>query len=108
VRLRQYGVASVEDLAAVEALDLARAMEVGVTRVMRLQFLARRFLDAARADEQLTDTTVLPASPNRSLSAGWAQRFSPSETAFTPRPTEIELELPRYAPGAGEPDSASS
>ena len=37
VKLRQHGIDSVENLAVVEPLELARSMEIGITRVMRLR-----------------------------------------------------------------------
>lgn len=79
VRLREQGVDSVEDLARVEPLELARSMDAGVTRVMRLQFLARRWLEERRAaapESGLRERTLVPLRSELS-----AARFSPSEEA---------------------------
>jgi hypothetical protein len=102
VRLRQHGIDCVEDLAAVEPLELARSMETGITRVMRLQFLARRLLlrraiDGDGADGLREDVL----SPSRAVSPHSAPRFSPSETAFLFRTPELERELSSYVPRTG-------
>jgi hypothetical protein len=93
VKLRQHGIDCVEDLAMVEPLELARSMEIGITRVMRLQFLARRLL--LRRAQEGNGRDELRAETLRPLRS-CAPRFSPSETAFTLRPPELERELSSY------------
>lgn len=99
VQLREQGIDCVEDLAAVEPLELARSMEIGITRVMRLQFLARRLL-LRRAQEERSSSGdgrgELREETLRPLRMSAAPRFSPSETAFTLRPPELERELSSY------------
>jgi predicted RecB family nuclease len=93
VKLRQHGIDCVEDLATVEPLELARSMEIGITRVMRLQFLARRLLlrraQEGNGGDELREETLRPLRTS-------APRFSPSETAFTFRAPELERELSSY------------
>src|SRR5687767_6910349 len=64
VKLRQHGIDSVENLAVVEPLELARSMEIGITRVMRLQFLARRLLlhraQEGNGRDELREETLRP------------------------------------------------
>ncbi|MBM3988098.1 MAG: hypothetical protein FJ294_09110 [Planctomycetes bacterium] len=77
LRLRSLGIDRVEDLACADALDLARSLEVPVTRVVRLQFLARRLADTCvETESELRTFTLLPRRSQLS-----AARFSPAESA---------------------------
>lgn len=90
LRLRALGIERVEDLARTDALELARALEVPVTRVVRLQFLARRLADARPEPEpELRTFTLLPRRSQLS-----AARFSPAEPTgeLAPLPEEERME----------------
>ncbi|MBM3991841.1 MAG: hypothetical protein FJ298_12640 [Planctomycetes bacterium] len=77
LRLRALGIERVEDLARADALDLARSLEVPVTRVVRLQFLARRLADTrVETESELRTFTLLPRRSQLSVA-----RFSPAESA---------------------------
>ena len=79
--------------------SFARSMEIGITRVMRLQFLARRLLLRRAVEEDgaggLREDVL---RPSRGACAHSAPRFSPSETAFLFRAPELERELSSYVP----------
>lgn len=90
IRLRAHGIERVEDLARADALELARSLEVPVTRVVRLQFLARRVAEPRpERDEGLRTITLMPRRSQLS-----AARFSPaeSEPARVPAAEEELLE----------------
>lgn len=79
-RLESAGCATVEELAAASALDLARESELPFTLVRRLQFLAQRV--------SATPASLEPAAPIPSRSHV-AERFSPSlSAAYADRPTD--------------------
>lgn len=81
LRLRSLGIERVEDLARADALELARSLEVPVTRVVRLQFLARRLADArVESEPELRTFTLLPRRSQLS-----AARFSPAEPQGEPQ-----------------------
>lgn len=88
LRLRSLGIERVEDLARADALELARSLEVPVTRVVRLQFLARRVADA-RPEPELRTFTLMPRRSQLS-----AARFSPAEPMgeLAPLPEEERME----------------
>ncbi len=90
LRLRSHGIERIEDLARADALELARSLEVPVTRVVRLQFLARRLADARPEPEpELRTFTLLPRRSQLS-----AARFSPAEPTgeLAPLPEEERME----------------
>lgn len=89
LRLRALGIERVEDLARTDALELARSLEVPVTRVVRLQFLARRLADA-RPEPELRTFTLMPRRSQLS-----AARFSPAEPVgeLAPLPEEERMEV---------------
>jgi predicted RecB family nuclease len=90
LRLRSLGIERVEDLARADALELARSLEVPVTRVVRLQFLARRLADArVESEPELRTFTLLPRRSQLS-----AARFSPSESEeeLAPLPEEERMD----------------
>jgi hypothetical protein len=98
MHLRRLGVDSVEDLAAAGALELARALDIGVDRVMRWQACARRAIEANVGKDglrQVTLTSRVYTPRDRAASTG---RFSPNETGFTPRPGGLERDLASYEP----------
>jgi len=90
LRLRSLGIERVEDLARADALELARSLEVPVTRVVRLQFLARRLADArVESEPELRTFTLLPRRSQLS-----AARFSPAEPQgeLAPLPEEERMD----------------
>ena len=91
MQLRRLGVDSVEDLVAAGTLELARALDIGVDRVMRWQTCARRALEAPAA----TGRESAAASELRFIPAAGG-RFSPNETGFLPRPSGLERDLAKY------------
>jgi len=84
MQLRRLGIDSVEDLVAAGALELARALDIGVDRVMRWQTCARRALDAPVDTRQTR------------VGQAYAGRFSPTESGFVPRPGGLERDLASY------------
>jgi hypothetical protein len=113
VRLHTCGVDSLQELAVAESMELARAMDVGLTRLMRLQFLARRELESSRpsgASADLLWPVPAPRVAPRVADAGElreALRFSPADTPRAPGvPLAPELSAPprpapREAPAGG-------
>jgi predicted RecB family nuclease len=69
VRMREFGVDTLDDLIKAEPLELSRAMEFGVTRVMRLQLLARRWAEEHKLGQR----------PPEDVHAPLPARFSPAE-----------------------------
>jgi nucleotidyltransferase/DNA polymerase involved in DNA repair len=93
IRLRSHGIERVEDLARADALELARALEVPVTRVVRLQFLARRVAEPrSDREEGLRVITLLPRRSQLS-----AARFSPAESQPARVPVAEEALLEAWA-----------
>ncbi len=91
MRLRSLGIERVEDLARADALELARSLEVPVTRVVRLQFLARRVADA-RPEPELRTFTLMPRRSQLS-----AARFSPAEPVGELAPLAEEERMEAWA-----------
>jgi hypothetical protein len=85
-RLRRCGIDCVEELVSAGALEIARASELGLTRIMRWQALASHGA----------------GEPVRTLQP--PRRFSPNETGFIQRTPELEREIKAMAarsqPGA--------
>jgi hypothetical protein len=96
MQLRRLGVDSVEDLAAAGALELARALDIGVDRVMRWQTCARRALEAPPCIG-LEHQAAAPAHAGYAhIAPAYSGRFSPNETGFIPRPGGLERDLASY------------
>jgi hypothetical protein len=95
VALRGQGIESVEDLTRAAPLEVSRALECGVTRVMRLQFLARRLL-GARSPVGQREPELAPL-PRRTLPPGDATRFSPAERPREALPAPLADELERWS-----------
>ena len=73
-RLRQHGIDSLESLARAQSLELSQDLELGLTRVMRWQFLARRHL------QEVQSAKVLLPRP-RQAPASEAASLAPAGTA---------------------------
>lgn len=98
VALRAFGVESLEDLASVEALELSRAMECGVTRVMRLQVLALQKL--ANDASQVRMATAAPGDllqpVTRRPLTSHPPRFSPAERTSSATEPALAHDLERW------------
>lgn len=108
VKLREVGVECVEDLAAGEALDLAHSIDLGVTRMIRLQFLARRWVDAAHPAEPLREAQLVPSAPRRAPEAPRSvhlpPRFSPADPgSASAHEGPLEGELAEFAKRKTQP-----
>lgn len=95
LRLREYGVETAEELAACDALELARAMDAPLTRLMRLQALARRVTGV--------DPSTLAAPSPSTLSL----RFSPDPLAEALEESEDPEESESGPEAHAEPEEAS-
>lgn len=104
VALRAFGVESLEDLASVEALELSRAMECGVTRVMRLQALALQKLANAAFQTTSAPGDVLQPVTRRPLTSH-PPRFSPAERTSSTTEPALAHDLERW--GARSADGTS-
>lgn len=128
VKLREVGVDNVEELASSEALDVARSMDLGVTRMIRLKYLAQRYVGATRAAPAEPASTLKPeaavpaAAPSdgpfggprrgsdEARSVHLPPRFSPAEPTDPARPaphdSALERELADYARREVERDAS--
>lgn len=98
VALRSIAVISLEDLAAVEPLDVSLSLECGVTRVMRLQFLARRLLDTLAVESEAAQPERETLQPLvRRPSASSVQCFSPAEPAVTVPEPDLQRDLEAWS-----------
>jgi hypothetical protein len=75
-RLRQHGIDSLESLARAQSLELSQDLEVGLTRVMRWQFLARRHLEEVHSAKVL-----VPKLRQAPTSEAVAASLAPAGTA---------------------------
>jgi hypothetical protein len=77
--LRALGVYTLEEFCAARPLDLAQRLDVALTRLMRLQFLARRLL-ASRPEDSASTAARGPASAVPAMIGE-----APGRSAGTPR-----------------------
>jgi hypothetical protein len=106
-RLRQHGIDSLESLARAQSLELSQDLEVGLTRIMRWQFLARRHLQEVHSAKVLVPKPrQAPTSEAASASLAPAGTARPA-TAIPPAiPSTIPPAIPPAILGAlrGEPE----
>jgi len=88
-RLRRFGVDSLEDLLQARALDLSDAMEVGLTSIARLQFLARRHLEQRRISALEERGPILV--PHRPPAPAAEPRGGPATLSSSASPSGSEL-----------------
>ena len=98
VRLHTCGIDSLEELALSESMELAAVLDVGLTRLMRLQFLARRELEQLRR-KAAANGLVWPVAPVASA--------SPSSPAPAAAPEPVSEPQPlRFSPAEAPPPAA--
>jgi hypothetical protein len=110
-RLRQQGIDSLESLARAQSLELSQDLEVGLTRIMRWQFLARRHLQEVHSAKVLVPKPR-HAPTSEAAAASLAPAGTPAPAAAIPPaipstiPSAIPPSIPPSILGAlrGEPE----
>ncbi|HVS08521.1 MAG TPA: helix-hairpin-helix domain-containing protein [Planctomycetota bacterium] len=94
-RLRQHGIDSLESLARAQSLELSQDLELGLTRVMRWQFLARR-----RLQEVQSAKVLVPTPRQAPTSEAAAASLAPAGRPAAAIPSTIPPAIPPAILGA--------
>jgi len=102
-RLRQHGVDSLESLARAESLELSQDLEMGLTRIMRWQFLARRHLQEVHSARVLVPKRR-PSPASEAAGAGKAPAEDARASSAIPSAMPSTTPSPLGGPLRREPE----